>query len=266
MEKLTQACPLARGLWLFALCALSTLPQLARAQAVMDSNTATEMAPSQAASASAAAEEQALLLLDQALTLADEADWKGAQAKLEQARKLKELPNIVFHLARAHLRLQETAPALSLLARFRELAGKHNPNTQEAERLLAEHSAPGRAAPSAPVTPPPARKKVPVGPLVTISSGGVVLLVSLMTGLLAKAAEDELQRNCASNGMCPSKLEAVRDRGERLKLTTNILIGVGAAAVAAGTGWWFLGRRERAPQAQASCSGVGCSVTARLRF
>lgn len=223
---------------------------------------AEEASGAQVAGAPAAAsdaQKQALVLLDQALTQAERAEWREAASTLEQARKLAEFPNIVFHLARAHLRLHDTRRGLAELARFEELAEPFNPNRAEAERLRSAHAMPSRFGGGA------ERRKLPLGPLLTVSGGGAALLSALITGLLADAAEDELKRNCGGDDVCPSYLEAVRDHGQRLKLATNVLLGVGAAAVAVGTGWWLLGRKERA-RGQLACSGDGCRASAKFQF
>lgn len=212
-----------------------------------------------------AAQKQALVLLDQALTQAERAEWHDAVRTLEQARALAEFPNIVFHLARARFRLHDTERGLQELARFEALAGAHNPNRAEAERLRVEHNAPAPVAASAPAYPPERRPSVPLGPVLTISGGGVALLTGLITGLLANAAHDELERNCDGT-MCPSYLESVRDRGDRLKLATNVLLAVGGAAVVVGTSWWLLGRRNERARAQLACSGEGCRASAQLQF
>jgi hypothetical protein len=220
---------------------------------------AVDAAGSAAPASASDAQKQALVLLDQALAQAERAAWREAAHTLEQARKLAEFPNIVFHLARAYLRLHDTRRGLTELARFEELAGPFNPNRAEAERLRSAYGAPSRSASG------PERRKLPLGPLLIVSGGGAALMTALITGLLADAYADELKRNCGGDNVCPSYLEAVRDHGQRLKLATNVLLGVGAAAVAVGTGWWLLGRRERA-RGQLACSGDGCRASAKLEF
>jgi hypothetical protein len=231
----------------------------ARAQDAQAPETeATAPAPAEEAPPSDA-QTQALALLDQALAQIEQAEWLEAARTLEHAKKLAEFPNIVYHLARAHFRLGRTRQGLKELARFEELAGPFNPNRAEAERLRTEHATPTSFASE------PSRRRLPLGPLITISGGGAALISALVTGLLANAAADELKRNCGGDSVCPDYLEDVRDRGDRLKLATNVLLGVGGAAVVAGTGWWLLGRKERA-RAQLSCNGEGCRASAKVEF
>jgi hypothetical protein len=218
-----------------------------------------ETTPAAAEPAPSDAQRQALELLDQALAQIERAEWREAERTLERAKQLAEFPNLVFHLARAHFRLGKTRQGLKELARFEELAGPFNPNRAEAERLRSEHTTHTSFASES------ARRTLPLGPLLTVSGGGAVLISALVTGLLADAAADELKRNCGGDNVCPDYLEDVRERGDRLKLATNVLLGVGGAAVAVGTGWWLLGQKERA-RGQLSCNGEGCRASAKLEF
>jgi hypothetical protein len=206
---------------------------------------------------------RAFALLDEALSLVDQARWREAKGKLEEARAAAELPNIVFHLARTHLRLSEPSQARVALSRFNTLASAHNPNRSLAARLELAFARPGLTA--SPDSSPPARRR-PLGPILTLAGGGAALIASLTTGLLASAAEGELERNCAENGVCPDPLASVQTRGERLKLSTNLLLGVGGAAVVAGASWWLLGRDPERPQASLMCTRDGCHTSAKVSF
>jgi hypothetical protein len=111
---------------------------------------------------------------------------------------------------------------------------------------------------------PPAR----LGPYLVLGAGGALLIGAAVTGLLAQSAADELEDNCDQNGCDPS-LETTRDRGEALETATNVLLGVGAAAVVAGGVWWLL-QSASAPDERASaafgCGPTGCAVSYRGRF
>ena len=215
----------------------------------------------------AAAERRALVLLDEALTTVERTpDWTTAKQKLEEAQSLAQFPNIFFHLARAYFRLGETERGMAALARYEELADAHNPNRREAEQLRREH--PTRRAPAgveATSAGPRQTKGLPLGPLITVGVGGVSLIAALITGLLTRATNQELSRNCDSDEVCPDHLESVMDHGERLKLATNVLLGVGLGAVAAGTTWWLLANRRQV-EARVACTDDGCRASTRVRF
>jgi hypothetical protein len=216
----------------------------------------------------------AFALLDEALTSADQADWRDAQDKLEAARKGAEYPNVLFHLAEAYAHLTEWPEAQKALARFEQIADPHNPHLPELANLrkwvsverkavVATHREQGQRQ-----VPP--RSRVPLGPLLTVAGGGAVLFSALVTGLLASAKQDELDRHCDTNNVCPddpkSDLRTVKEQGQHLQLATRILAGVGAAAILGGAAWWLFGARASRVQADAMCSGKGCAASARVRF
>ena len=103
----------------------------------------------------------------------------------------------------------------------------------------------------------PVAQRFPIGPVVTMSAGGAVLIAALTTGLLTNAREDELVRNCNSEQVCESKLAEVKDGGKDLKLVTNVLLATGGAAITAGIVWWLLSDGE--PEQQRVQAGLGCT-------
>lgn len=204
--------------------------------------------------------ERAFELLAEGLHYADERAWAKARDKLLDAWSYAEFPNIAFHLAVVYDALGEPQRAREQLARYQSLAQPTNVNYAAASTLSAKL----RGA-SAASTPPPrpspvpdtSRSEAPVAPLVLAGSGAAMLLAAVTTGLLANAAEGELERNCPRDS-CPSYLESVADRGRTMKLVTNVLLIAGGTALGAGAAWWF----------GAACSSAteGCSAALTGRF
>lgn len=105
---------------------------------------------------------------------------------------------------------------------------------------------------------------------VVTGSGGALLVGSAVTGLLASHAEDDLVESCNA-GTCD---EDTRSRGKALKTTTNVLLGVGSAAVVGGLVWWIVehtGGESREPAgsttaATLGCTPYGCRAQARFSF
>ncbi|MBW2275963.1 MAG: hypothetical protein JRF63_00640 [Deltaproteobacteria bacterium] len=68
--------------------------------------------------------------------------------------------------------------------------------------------------------------------------GGAAGVGAIITGSLALSKESDLRDRC-TGGECPASLSGDFDSVERLALTTDILIGVAAAGVVAGTLLYF---------------------------
>lgn len=240
-------------------CALAVSllsPPRAEAQAVAAKSAST-------AEASGPEAEQVFALLEQGMQHADAGRWPEALAAFEQARAIAPYPNVLFQLARAQHALGHPAQAQAALDEYEQSAGPHNPNQGEAERLKAQLSEPppptlaSEAPAYAPSDQEPAAPRFPIGPVVTMSAGGAVLIAALTTGLLTNAREDELVRNCDSELICDSKLAEVKDGGKDLKLVTNVLLVTGGAAITAGLLWLLLSDGE--PEQQRVQAGLGCT-------
>jgi hypothetical protein len=68
---------------------------------------------------------------------------------------------------------------------------------------------------------------------VTLGLGGALLVGGAVTGGMAIGLDNELEKPCGDGGCPPSKHEDL-DKRDALANTTNVLLGVGAAAVVAG--------------------------------
>lgn len=136
------------------------------------------------------------------------------------------------------------------------------------------------AADRAPATPPPppgepvtdaegSSDGSQVGPYVTMGAGGALLIAAAVTGYAGAAAEQELQ-DAGCESACDESLRGTLDDARSMQTATNILLGVGIAAVAGGAAWWWLGRdsgeREGGTVADIDCGPGYCGASLRRSF
>ena len=124
-------------------------------------------------------------------------------------------------------------------------------------------------------TTPPARSSRDggssnVAPIIFLSAGAALLAGSLVTGLLAKNAESDLEDMCPMD-MCEpgSDFEDTKDRGQTLATVTDILLISGVISAGVGVTLFLVGgasEDERDPSVSAGCTGDGCMGSVRLRF
>ncbi|MDZ4694980.1 MAG: tetratricopeptide repeat protein [Deltaproteobacteria bacterium] len=87
-------------------------------------------------------------------------------------------------------------------------------------------------------------------PWMVAGAGGLLMAGGVVTGLLAKGKQSDLESECPTRQACSQRAEDLRDSGKTLALTTDILFVVGGAAVATGVIWWAL--KYRTPSSEAS--------------
>ena len=85
-------------------------------------------------------------------------------------------------------------------------------------------------------------KKMKLAGIVTIAVGGAALIAGGVTGGLALGKEKTLEEECT--GVCDDSMKTTRNQRDNLALTTNILWGVGAAAVTTGLILWVVGHKR----------------------
>jgi hypothetical protein len=106
-------------------------------------------------------------------------------------------------------------------------------------------AAPSAATPSATAPAPSAAPDEPLsgmkkGAIGTWAGGGAVLIGGLVAGLLTMSSSDKLDKLLATREVDQKSAEDRRDTTHTLALTTDVLIGVGAALVVTGTLLWVL--------------------------
>jgi hypothetical protein len=103
---------------------------------------------------------------------------------------------------------------------------------------------------------------------VAFGVGGAAGVGAIITGSLALKKEGDVRDKC-TDGQCPASLSGDFDTVERLALTTDVLIGVAAAGIVAGTLLFFLepgdeGEAEVAVAPAAGVDGAGLVLTGRF--
>ena len=156
-----------------------------------------------------------------------------------------------------------------------EEAGEAPPEEEapaEGDEGLAADTSSGSAASSDAPAPPPASTGggglSPVG-FIVAGVGAAALVGAAVTGGLALSEQDALQADCP-NRACPDgyDFESRVSSGQTLAITTDVLLGVGLAALATGVVLIFVldGGDGDDTQVGAFCGPRGCAVSARGRF
>lgn len=102
-------------------------------------------------------------------------------------------------------------------------------------------------------------------PYVLGGVGAVLLGTSLVTGLEASAARDELERDCTGK-LCAPSLKPTRDRADRLAALTDVFWITGVIAAGAGMTLFVLDLGHEQAGLEAGCFGSGCGLRARGSF
>ncbi|HVW28656.1 MAG TPA: hypothetical protein VHC69_24995 [Polyangiaceae bacterium] len=79
-----------------------------------------------------------------------------------------------------------------------------------------------------------------LAPWIVMGTGGALLVTAVVTGLLAKDADDDFQKGCPTNKDCSPSLVGLRDRVVTLGRTTDILLVSGGVLAAGGLTWRLL--------------------------
>jgi tetratricopeptide (TPR) repeat protein len=217
-------------------------------------------ASAQAATGDDAVREQARVLFEEGLAAYQAGEVSAAAGLFQQSVDLRESPTALYNLAMCRRELGENEPAIAAFRRYVEVRGADLPAEERAkvEAMVVEMggtlegagdrgsgAGAGAAAPPTAPVPAPTPKPQPLTPAwFWITTGGAVAL-GITAGVTGYLAYDT-QADFASGGHQDLTL---RDRGQALQLSTNILAGLaGAAGVAALVLAFFTGFGEEAPE------------------
>ena len=190
---------------------------------------------------------------DRGTVLYGEEKYAEAIVEFEAARKVKPLPAFDYNIAKAHDRLEHIDDAVRAYQRYVEGA----PNAADVAEVRARiavlrqrlgETAPPPTASSTTTTPDLAPSHVASW---VVGGGGVLLLAGgLVAGLITNSRYGALKNSCAPDGGCTATdAQNTIDSGKNAALATDVLLGVGIAAVAAGVVLYVVeGRR---PERQA---------------
>ncbi len=237
-----------------------------------------------AVSAGAAGEAQpatAALRYDNGVRLYSMRRYVEAAHEFEAAYSLSRRVELLFNLGRAWEDAGDVARAVDAYSRFEaagapgyDLASLQAALQRLRARLPVERPAPPVVVRAAPVvvapTPPraPARG-APVGPIVLMSIGGAALVGAIPLWVSARSTYDDLVAVCPTR-TCPVEFEGDARRAERFAVAGDVLVGVGAASLAAGLTWLLLDRRgaasDGARRVTLECTQGGCVAGVGGRF
>lgn len=201
-----------------------------------------------------------------------------AAHEFEAAYALSQQAELLFNLGRAWEDAGELERALDAFVRF-EAAGAPRYDLAQLRARIARlrgQLAAARPIPAAPPSPaarvvvppspppsPAPRPGAPVGPIVLMSVGGAALLATIPLWASARSTYDDLVVVCPM-GSCPTVFEGDARRAARFAVAGDVLLGVGAASLAAGVTWLLLDRQrtpaEGARRATLGCAAGGCVV------
>lgn len=166
----------------------------------------------------------------------------------------------------------EATQRLQLEARLRALEEAQAQNAQAAtEPVAATEAAPSTSTvdDNVVIATTDERGESKLLPIVLMSTGGALLVASVVTGLMANGVESKLEDNC-ENDLCPPAfdLEGERSKGNTL-IALNAITGItGVLAVGAGVALFLMSGSEE-PTASAfnlGCGLNGCSGAYRASF
>jgi len=106
--------------------------------------------------------------------------------------------------------------------------------------LAAPSAAPSAAAPVQTAVPDAPLSGMKKGAIGTWAGGGAALIGGLVTGLMTMSSGDKLDKLLETREVDQKAAEDRRDTTRTLALTTDVLIGVGAALAVTGTLLWVL--------------------------
>lgn len=106
-------------------------------------------------------------------------------------------------------------------------------------------------------------------PWILMGSGGALIVGSIVTGVMARSAQGELEDECPRRTNCDPSLKDTQDRGETLALVTDILLFGGIAVAGTGAVLFILdqGQSDSADTTAAvACLPGACQGVVRGHF
>ncbi|MBK8480771.1 MAG: hypothetical protein IPL40_06310 [Proteobacteria bacterium] len=187
-------------------------------------------------------------------------------------------PQLLFNLANCYERMGEARTAAMYLRRYaeipgvpgadlaRERIGRLEARDEQRQRELqtmaqARDTSATGAATATPVDKGdtgPSR----IGPIVVMSVGAAAIVAGVVTGVMALKARDDAKSACMTGDLCPASAKDDIDRQRSLAGTTDVLIGVGSAAVVGGVAWLVINHLTAKKAERATAWRLGASYDA----
>ena len=205
----------------------------------------------------------------------EQANYTDAVKEFNEAHRLSQRPDLLYNISVCYERLSRWDEAIASLQQYlterpdapdravieSRIKNFEDWRTAEQQRKAIAAATPPPAPSGPALTTPPSRTRHVVS-FVVGGVGAGLLLGAIGTGVAAQLAYDDLNKKCP-NKVCDAGNQTLRDQqssGKALALTTDVLIGVGAAAVVVGTVLFILESRRPAAHARLSPSGSGAVV------
>ena len=179
---------------------------------------------------------------DRGSTLYDAERYADAIVEFEAAFKFRPLPALFFNIGRCHDRMEHANEAITAYERY--LAGA--PSAADADEVRARVAvlkarldvpAPAVTAPAPTAETPDASPHHTLA-WVVLGGGVAILAGSLIAGLIADSRYGSLKAGCAADGGCnastvPNAQNTI-DSGKAAGIASDVLLGIGLAALGAG--------------------------------
>jgi tetratricopeptide (TPR) repeat protein len=185
----------------------------------------------------------------------EQADYTDAVKEFNEAYRLSKRTDLLYNIAVCYERLNDYDNAIATLKRY--LIEKPNAPDRVTIESRIQNLQKAKEAQPAPGKPVPAPAPKPIAsPVSTVSApatrserparwwltgtvigaaGAAVLAGSLGTGLAAHSLYQDLSKKCQNQSCPPDRnLENEQSRGRALGIASDVLLGVGIAAVATG--------------------------------
>lgn len=231
-------------------------------------------APAIAQEAEASSDEaRAKELYAEGTRLYAEGRYVDAIARFEASFELSSRPLLLYNLSLAYEHIGEYDKAIENLRGYVASAPAEEQETirkklhnlkkladesrAERERAVVEQATPGESRVEV-------QRGVPIPSLLSISvmsAGGVLLLGSMVTGILALNARSEVDELCTSGGdkrLCRSEARGPIDRDQGLSIAADVTLALGITAVAAGAVLWLW--QPKTSESSSSEQGPSVSV------
>jgi tetratricopeptide (TPR) repeat protein len=238
----------------------------------------------------------------------DNGDFAQAAVEFEEAYRISQRAALLYNIYLAYRDANDTHNAAEALRKYLALEknienrGQLESRLAALDRALVENPQPSaapavvaaapaqpltavpEATPTAEVAPAgalqpsdasPASKPFPVLPVVLMSTGGAMVVGSIVTGMMAVGKHnewDDARKDCDASGVCSGmtaeraqELNDMKSSGQTLAIVTDVLLFGGLAVAGTGVALFFLDSGESAPppsgaQAKLACGPLSCSL------
>ncbi len=104
-----------------------------------------------------------------------------------------------------------------------------------------------------------------IAPWFIVGGGGALLGAAVVTGVMAKNADDEFVERCPRLEACSRELEPLQTRARTLAVATDVLLVSGGLAVLSGLAWWHFAPEPRQGKLRAAAAVTPQGVELRLQ-